>query len=72
MKITIFAITPHDYGIPMFDVHNVDKANAIVAKLRERSPTWEFFAAEPIRNKHAVGRHLFCDPVVAQSVNQHD
>lgn len=61
MKITIFAVTPHAYGIPMFDVHGLDKANAVVAKLRERSPTWEFFATELIRTKHAVSRTHFVE-----------
>lgn len=62
MKITIFAITPHDFGIPMFDVHDIDIANAIMTKLRLKTPTWEFFAAARIRNKHAIGRKHFVEP----------
>jgi hypothetical protein len=58
MKVIIFAITPRDFGIPLFATHDIDIANAIMSNLRLKTPAWDFFAYAPTPDKHAMGRNF--------------
>jgi hypothetical protein len=58
MKVMIYAITPRDFGIPLFSTHDIDVANAIMSNLRLKTPTWDFFAYACTRDKHALGRNF--------------